>query len=171
MSCRTSNNDPKAEYGQYILQAVGDDRLDLRQNSRYNWQLKESNCVADINETQTFTRVVLGATTPSRPTCRPGTATTLAVRPKKAALEPGQRICFRAVAMDANNCEIPDAPVEWSLRHSKALRGQLEGRCFRAADNAAEAEGEYRVIASWGALSDQAVVTVKAVDLSDFNRR
>lgn len=200
INCRTSADDPKEEFGEYSLRAQGADRLDYKEVDRYNWKLNESNCVATVTTTQTLTRVQKGTTYSTLPTlketfaqkapalavpvevkktepapaavkCVPGAPSSLIVRPQRVTIGPGHRICLRAAVLDAKRCNIPNPRIEWSLRHSKALRGQLEGGCFRAADSAAESEGEYRVVASSGALSAQAQITVRAADLSDLIAR
>jgi hypothetical protein len=42
----------------------------------------------------------------------------------------------------------------------------MDGRCFVTTDNAAEAEGEYRITATLGALEARADVQVHSPDLS-----
>jgi hypothetical protein len=193
INCRTSTDDPKEEFGEYSLRAQGTDRLDYKEVNRYNWKLNDSNCVATVITTQTLTRVQKGATattlkatsskkapalavpvevkTEPAGKCVPGAPSTLIVRPQRVTIAPGQRVCLRAALLDAKRCDVPNPSVEWSLRHLKTLHGQLEGGCFRAADSAAESEGEYRVVASSGTLSAQAQITVRAADLSDLIAR
>jgi hypothetical protein len=98
--------------------------------------------------------------------CTPGTPAKLTLRPRRAEIEVGQRVCLRARVADADDCSVPGAQVEWSLSHSKALRGSLNGGCFFAADTAAEAEGEFRISAKSDGLSAEGVVVVRHVDLS-----
>jgi hypothetical protein len=68
--------------------------------------------------------------------------------------------------VDKQDCPIRDAAVQWTLSHSKALRGTLQNGCFTAADTAAEAEGEFKVMAALGALRGDAKISVHPVDLS-----
>jgi hypothetical protein len=187
VNCRTSADDPKEEFGEYSLRAQGSDRLEYKEVNRYNWKLNESSCVATVTVTQTLTRIdTSGAETglkrpyskagrtntteeePVKPTCLPSVPVQLVLRPQRAVVAPGERVCLRATLLDSKKCELPNPQIEWSLRYSKALRAQFEGGCFRSAANAADAEGEYRVIAVSGRVSAQAIITVRAVDLSDL---
>jgi hypothetical protein len=195
--CRTADDDPRAEQGTYTLKLVDDDTLIYTDVSRYDWALNESKCVATFTTSQTLTRSgVKGnvarakddkpealARTASAPTrtdsaetpttsdgkaCTPGAPAKLTLRPRRAEIEVGQRVCLRARVADANDCAIPGAEVDWGLSHSKALRGSLNGGCFFAADTAAEAEGEFRITAKSEGLSAEGVVEVKHVDLSSL---
>jgi hypothetical protein len=103
---------------------------------------------------------------PSASACTPGAPSRLVLRPQRASVQVGGRLCLRAKLTDASGCRIPEPAIEWSLQHSHALRGSLEGGCFRAGDSAAEAEGEFTVVASVGALSARSVLDVQSVDLS-----
>ena len=106
------------------------------------------------------------APAPPEQTCRPGAAAHLTLRPKHAEIQVGQRVCFHARVTDAAECLLPDAPLEWSLTHSRALRGELSNGCFTAASTTAEAEGEFQVLANSSGLRAEATVTVHSVDLS-----
>jgi hypothetical protein len=191
--CRTAPDDPKAEQGEYTIRATDENTLYYKELSNYNWELKESNCVATITVTQTLTRVdssgaakssVKSATATKEPSekveqpesqgavqCQAGAANKLVILPKKIEIAPGRRICFRAHAEDESGCALQDLPIEWSLHHPKALRGQLVNNCFTAANNAAEAEGEFRVVATAGTLRAQSLIVVKPIDLSDIIAR
>jgi hypothetical protein len=195
--CNTPPDDPKSESGEYSLTLEGNDVLQYKDVSRYNWELKESTCVATIITTQTLTRVRSetaaktepkpaplpvvaekkpvvekepGIEEPEKPdgTCQPGAPERLVLQPKRADIEPGQRVCFRARVVDSAGCTVPGQSFEWTLGHAPGLRGALQDGCFRAASSAAEAEGEFRVVASSANLRSQALVSVKPVDLSDL---
>jgi hypothetical protein len=103
--------------------------------------------------------------------CQPGEPVRIAIRPKRVEIQPAQRVCFRARVTDAADCPVPEPDIQWSLRHAPGLRGQLKSGCFRAAESAAEAEGEFRVLAEIGAARAQAVVAVKPIDLSGLIAR
>jgi len=98
--------------------------------------------------------------------CVPGAPRRFVLRPRRAEIEVGQRICFRPRISDAAGCLIRDLPVAWALTHSKALRGTLNNGCFTAGDTAAEAEGEFKVVATASGLRAEASVDVHPVDLS-----
>jgi len=193
--CRTKPDDPKAERGEYTIRAIDENTLYYKELSNYNWELKESSCVATITVTQTLTRVDrLGAAkdpnksaTPVKELrekadqpesrgavqvpCQAGAANRLIILPRKSQIAPGQRVCFKVYAEDKSGCRLQDLPIKWSLHHSKALRGQLVNTCFTAADNAAEAEGDFRVVVTAGALRAQSLIVVKPIDLSDIIAR
>jgi hypothetical protein len=190
--CRTSDNDPRAEQGTYSLKLTGGDTLQYRDISRYDWALNDSKCVATFTTTQTLSRAQNGKTAskpapaapappPKRvetpdppsaaavadePACKPGAPARITLRPKRADIEVGQRVCFRARVSDAADCVIPSATVTWDLTHSKALRGTLNAGCFTAADTVAEAQGEFRVIAKLRDLKAEAPVVVRPIDMS-----
>lgn len=194
--CRTDPDDPRAEQGTYSLKAVSPDQLLYKDVSKYNWKLNASACIATITTTQLLNRAVAGAANqklvapppkappppplPAAPepeeeeeeeaagasACTPGSPAKLVLRPQRTGLPLGGRLCLRPKLTDAKGCRIPNPVLEWSLQHSKALRGTLEGGCFRAGDSAAEAEGEFTVVASAGALSARSVIDVHSVDLS-----
>ena len=98
--------------------------------------------------------------------CTPGAPAHLALRPRRADIEVGQRFCFRARVTDAADCALRDPPIEWTLIHSKALRGTLNAGCFTAASTAAEAQGDFKIAARSGALNDSVSVSVRPIDLS-----
>ncbi len=191
--CRTAPNDPREEQGTYVLKVMGPDAVLYQDTSRYNWALNTSKCVATFTTSQTLARVHDGATrTPPPPTkplvqpaavptvtpveiskpdpvdraCKPEAPAHLALRPKRAEIEVGQRVCFRARVTDAKDCVIPNAPVEWTLGHSRALRGDLDDGCFNAARTTAEAEGDFKIMAASLGLHAEASVGVHSVDLS-----
>ena len=103
--------------------------------------------------------------------CRPGAPARITLRPKKAEVEVGQRVCFKPRVTDAADCVIKDAQVTFLLLHSKALKGSFVGGCFVAADSAAEGAGEFKVVAKSGALQAEAVIQVQRVDLSSLIAR
>lgn len=98
--------------------------------------------------------------------CSPGAPHRVTLRPRIAEIEVGERVCFKPRIVDRADCVIRDEAVNWSLSHSKALRGTLVNGCFTAADTAAEAEGEFRILATLGPLRAEARVSVHPVDLS-----
>jgi len=175
-TCRTPASDSRGETGTYTLRANGDDRLDFVDISRYDWELNESRCRATITSAQTFTRVGASGGSepeeeepePERPACTPGDPARLRLRPTEARVEPGGEARFRARVVDGAGCPIPDRGVRWELRSPSAASAELRGGLFQAADTAAEAEGEFRVIATSGDLRAQATVVVRTPDLSDL---
>lgn len=189
--CRTAANDPREESGTYTLRIVGPDTLTYRDVSRYNWALNQSRCVATFTTMQTLTRrnskadaqaiaAEQAAKQPPKPVtdvtppepeeketaCTPGVPKRMVLRPRRAEIEVGQRVCFRPRIVDDADCVIRDPSVQWSLSHSKALRGTLVNGCFTAASTAADAEGDFKIVATLGSLRSEATVSVHPVDLS-----
>jgi hypothetical protein len=185
--CRTPEEDPRAEVGTYTLRAVSPQRIEFRDVSRYDWQLNESHCIAGLTSTQVFERVGAGDTTarpepdptPARPdptperepACTPGAAARIAIRPPQAEIEPGGRACFSARVVDASGCALPGRTPQLELRAPEGAIGALQRTCFQAASSAAEAEGEFTIVARDGALEAQARVRVRTPDLSDLIAR
>ena len=108
---------------------------------------------------------------PSARGCRPGAPARMALKPKRAEIEVGQRVCFKVRVTDAADCNIPAPQVTFLLSHSKALRGGFVGGCFVAAEGAAEGAGEFKVLAKLGNLQADATVLVRRVDMSSLIAR
>lgn len=185
--CRTAQGDAKKETGRYTVTS-SNGKLELVEESEYDWQLKSSHCEAKVRMTQTLSygdkpAVVLDAAVPDAapvaeqadPTsaCVPGAAARIRVRPSEARVGPGERVCFTVRAFDAAGCgkDLAPSAVDFSLAKPNGAEATLSGACFKAAGNAALAEGIFRVSASSGGLRDQASVSVSAVDLSDITAR
>ncbi len=168
--CRTPQADSRAETGTYTIQAVGDDRLQFRDQSQYDWQLNESRCQASIVTTQTFTRVGGGGsaqptppTEPAEPRCTPGAPARVVLRPSRAEVQPGGEQCFTARVVDGAGC---------TVRRRASLRvasggGSVDGLCYTAGD----APGAVQLVASAGDLRAEANVVVRTMDLSDLIAR
>lgn len=174
--CRTPENDARAETGTYTLRASGEDRLELSDVSRYDWQLNESRCVGTITSSQTFTRVRTGGGStrpdpvpePQEPACTPGAPARIRLAPQNAEVEPGGEVRFRARVVDAAGCTVRGRNVQWSLVEPDARTARLTNGVFTAAANAAEAEGAFTVVARAGELEARTQVTVRTADLSDL---
>lgn len=178
--CKTAASDPRQEAGTYTLKALSPDRILYQDVSHFDWRLKESTCVATITTTQTLLR--FGATgaapaasgtgkpaTPAKgagPPCVPGAPARVALRPREAKVELGQRQCFHARVVDAKGCAIEGAEVQYSLAHAPAIKADLQnGGCFVAGQRSAEAEGTFTVVATHAKLRAEATVEVAALTL------
>lgn len=169
--CRTPADDSRGETGRYTIQAVGTDRLSFTDVSEYDWRLNESSCQARMQATQSFTRVG-GAAEPTasptpatpRPRCTPGAPARILLRPARAEVQPGGEQCFSAAVVDAAGCPVRGRPT---LRLASGSAGSVRGLCYSAPDDAATA----RVVASSGALTAEAQITVRTMDLSDLIAR
>jgi hypothetical protein len=188
--CRTPEDDPRGEVGTYTLHAVGNDRIEFRDVSRYDWRLNTSHCRATITSTQTFERVAAAQPQPPpqqpqptareptarepterEPACTPGPAARISIRPTQGEISPGERICFQARVVDTNGCPLPQRTPSLELRMPPGARGELRGTCFQAAGNAAEGEGEFTIVAREGGFEARARVRVRTPDLSDLIAR
>lgn len=183
--CRTAEGDAKRERGVYTITASSPEVLELVEDSDYDWQLNESHCVAKVRVTQRLARGASAnkpapapAPTPEpepapAPSCVPGPLAKLRLRPSEAQIAPGQRICFTARGLDAAGCALPvDAvALRWDLSKPAGVTGTLSGGCFKAAANAAEAEGRFKVTVSSGPLRAEVPVNVTTADLSDITAR
>lgn len=169
--CRTPTEDSRAETGTYTIQAIGDSQLSFRDVSAYDWQLNESRCVATITTTQNFTRVGAAPaanTQPEQPepaerACTPGAPARVVMRPNRTEVPPGGEQCFNARVVDAQGCAVRAAEVSLSVTGP----GTIAGRCYRAPST----EGEARIRATAGELHDEAVVSVRTMDLSEWIAR
>lgn len=177
--CRTAQGEAKRELGRYTVTASSPSKLDLLEESEYDWQLKESHCRAKVRIAQTLERALTGepaqrneAKVPA-PDCVSGPVMRVRLRPSEARVEPGERVCFSVRGFDAESCasDVDARTLRWELEKPSAARAALKDGCFKAADLAADAEGVFRVIAAGEGLRAQAEVTVAAPDLSDITAR
>jgi hypothetical protein len=184
-TCKTTAGDAKRESGQYSLTATPG-RLELVEESDYDWQLNQSHCVAKVRITQTLVDAreaappappVADAGAPpapvEKPACTPGPVTRLRLRPSEARVAPGERVCFTIKALDAAGCPsvLAADALTLSLTKPSGAQGTLQGTCFKTAPSAALAEGVFKVVASTGNVRSEASVTVSALDLSDITAR
>ena len=174
ISCNTPPSVAQGESGTYTFRAEGEDRLVFEETTRWDWQLRDSRCTATRRSRQTFNRVQAEqATAPPAPVedpepagCTPGAPSRLVLSPRTADLRPGERVCFRTRVTDAANCGVPGARVALTAKAAEGRAGRLDGRCFVAAETAAEAEGTFEVEARSGEVSATARVTVASDDLT-----
>ena len=181
-SCATIAGNPRGESGRYSFTVRDPNTLSYTERTTYNWQLRDSTCTATRTASRTLTRAVPLAIPselppPSEPTvaepapeepstCVAGAPTALRMRAPEAPVEPGARLCLTARATDAAGCALTNPPIEWRVVGPTGSSGRMDGRCFVTTDNAAEAEGEYRITATLGALEARADVQVHSPDLS-----
>ncbi|MFO8070649.1 MAG: zinc ribbon domain-containing protein [Polyangia bacterium] len=178
--CQTSQNDPKFERAEYSLSAQGANRLVYRAKSHYDWKLKGDHCVANVTETRVFVRESAAeepserSEAPPKKTVSPecedhGQASALVVTPRNVRIGPGERICFTARGRDKNGCRFPVQATWTAYQGGREVGGLLSRRgCFSAGKNAAEAEGEYEVVARLEKLAARAEVTVAFPELGDL---
>ncbi len=185
-ACKTPSGDAKQERGVYTINASVVDQhaqLELIEESSYDWQLKQSHCVAKVRVVQRMSRGgVVAEPAPPAPVapaepapgaCDPGALAKLRLRPSEARVAPGAKQCFTVRGLDAAGCTVPlDASaLSWDLKKPSGATGSLSGACFKAAASAAEAEGRFEITVTSGSLRDKATLDVATTDLSDIIAR
>ncbi|MCP4605007.1 MAG: zinc ribbon domain-containing protein [Proteobacteria bacterium] len=104
------------------------------------------------------------------PLCEdPGPTLRIVIQPRKVRLGPGEGICFKAVAVDANGCKVVTKTTWTAMQGGQAVNGLLSTNgCFRAGDTAADSEGLYIVTARTQGKTDSSQVTVVFPDLGEL---
>lgn len=172
--CRTPADDPRRETGNYTLRSTGQERIELRDETAYDWALNASHCTATVISTQTFERIAGVATNPvqvepvtptepAEPACTPGPAARIAMRPAGAEIEPGGRLCFQPRVVDAAGCSVRGARVDLSV---DAAQGTISGSCFEASG-----AGTATITGRANGLEARATVQVRQSDLSGLIAR
>jgi hypothetical protein len=176
--CETPADDARYEHGEYTIEQVDESTLRFREVSRYDWRLEGDHCKATVTLTRTYVRVVDEPATPTPPPVpetppeRPdrcsgprGAPVKLEVRPSQARIEPGDRLCFRATARDADGCSVP-ADVAWARADAGDGSGgtvEADG-CFVAGGT----PGSVTLTATAGQLTARAQVDVRFPDIGDL---
>lgn len=180
-SCATIAGNPRGESGRYTFTVRDSNTLAYTERTTYSWQLRDSTCTATRTASRTLTRAVplaipselpppsepvVAEPAPEPSTCVAGAPAALRMRGPDAPVEPGARFCLTARVTDAAGCALTNPPIEWRVVGPTGSTGRMDGRCFVTTENAAEAEGEYRITATLGALEARADVQVRSPDLS-----
>lgn len=180
-ACATIAGNPRGEQGRYTVTVRDANTLVYSERTTYNWQLRESTCTATRTASRTFTRsapltvpaelppippAVQPEPEPAPSTCVAGEPTALRMRGPEAPIEPGARFCLNVRATDSAGCALTNPPIQWRVTGPTGATGRVEGRCFVTTDNAAEAEGDYQIVATLGALEARADLQVRSPDLS-----
>jgi hypothetical protein len=196
--CETPAADPRFEHGEYTLDQVDENTLRFRDESRYDWRLEGDHCQATVVLTRTYARITETGpepeppvaprppepakppprepekTPPTKNICKgaPGPAVRLEVRPSRAQLAPGERICLKAVGRDAQGCPIP-MEASWTKGRTGTTVADAGGRldgdgCYVAAGSLLEAEGRVMIVATAGDHRAGATLTIRSPDISDL---
>lgn len=215
MVCETEQSDPKYERGVYKLIAKGEDTLEYRAESKFDWSLKGDHCVAVSDERRLFVRAeeepdgeaavkASGAEKKpmpgpastekteslmeersssdgtegqerrkldiNEPWCdSPGPAKKIVIHPQRHRLAPGESVCFKALAVDAEGCRTPLRATWSAMQNAQPVKGPLRPNgCFHAGETAADAEGTYLITARVGQKSAKAEVSVVFPDLGEL---
>lgn len=177
--CRTPENDPRAERGTYTWRVREGDTLVFEEESRYDWRLKDSRCTATRTAGRTLSRPPRQRGSPADAAttdagdriaklCEPGPPARIRIRPRRATVVPGERLCFRTRVVDLQGCRVRDVDLQWQLRPTgQGGSAALRGRCFRV-ESQAGAGRTFRVVARHDQLRATARVAVEAGDLSSL---
>jgi hypothetical protein len=176
--CRTTPDDPRYEDGEYSLVAKGDDRLNYFSVSKVDWRLKGDHCVAYLEERRVYVRAPpetdgeAGDESSGKADNRceePGPLKRIVLKPRRAQIGPGQKICFKAVGIDEKSCRFPVEAVLSVTQDQKEVPGLLsKGGCFLAGETAADSEGLYVITARVDGKRSTSQVKVNFPDLSDL---
>lgn len=99
----------------------------------------------------------------------PGPAKKIVIHPPKFQLGPGEKVCFKALAIDEEGCRTPVRATWTATQNNRIVRGPMSSNgCFSAGDTAADAEGNYSITARVGSKSDTAEVSVIFPDLGEL---
>ncbi len=178
--CRTPPDDPRRETGTYTLRASGNERIELRDETDYDWTLNESHCTARVTTTQTFDRTGSGSTPPPtttttrppptttaeppEPACTPGAPARVTVRPGSTDAAIGDRVCFTGRVYDAQGCWVRGSSVDLSVAAGDV--GALRSGCIEVAR-----AGEATIVGRSGALEGRATLRAVSMDLSGLIAR
>lgn len=100
---------------------------------------------------------------------KPGPATRMTITPEQVTLGPGERICFKAEAVDKNRCKFSPAAAWTVTQEDERVDGLISRTgCFNAGETAADSEGLYVVTARANGKSDTAEVSVVFPDLGEL---
>ena len=162
MVCETERSDPKYERGVYTLVAKGDNKLEYKAESKYNWALKGDNCVAISIERRVFARA--DEKSDQGMTSGGQEASTSEVKKPESLVEqvPVPRETSKTTTrrkLDDNEpwCDSPGPAKKITIQPQRHRLGPGESVCFKAV--AVDEEGcRTPVKASWTAMQNERVV-------------
>lgn len=182
--CTTPANDPRKTILNTLVVASSDSHIDLVETGRYEIQLENGRCMADVKRTRSFD--LLGdapaatttppATTPApaatpeppKATCAsPGAPQKLEVRPSKKLLRSGESFAFRGLVLDANGCQTRTGTTFRLATGTAVNRGvTIDAKGLVKVDPSA-AEGIVEIVAT--AAGKDARVTVEIVSPARYD--
>ena len=180
--CTTPANDPRKTILNTLVVAGSDSHVDLIETGRYEIQLENGRCMADVKRTRSFD--LLGdapavtavpsvtpptvAPEPPKALCAaPGAPTKLEVRPSKKLLRSGESFAFRGLVLDTNGCQTRTATTFRLAGATPPNRGiAIDGKGLVKVDPSA-AEGIVEIVAT--AAGKDARVTVEIVSPARYD--
>ncbi|MDW8245094.1 MAG: zinc ribbon domain-containing protein [Sandaracinaceae bacterium] len=170
--CRTPPEDPKRETGTYRVRVLGETQLELREETHYEWSLKQSKCVAMVTSVQVLERASSPVPSTSNPapsnapsngipeegaaSCVAQAPARVFIRPQNAVVAVGERVCFVARIVDEKNCPLRGGS-QVSFEVEPPSRGTMRGNCFEAKE-----VGAATIRAQGGALMAEAFVRIES---------
>lgn len=177
--CETASSDSRFEHGEYVVEVVNN-TLRFREVSRYDWRLEGDHCKATVTLTRSYLRTSgSGDSTPENPSSEPptpakcrgarGAPVKLDVRPSRARVGPGDKICFRAIARDREGCPVA-VDAAWNIAQSDGdERGQIDASgCFMAGDLPSGSGSKVVVTATALKLTSKAQIEIRVPDIGDL---
>lgn len=171
--CTTPANDPRKTILNTLVVATSDGHVDIIETGRYEIQLENGRCMADVKRTRSYDAIgdapvapppttapepVPAATQAPKASCAsPGPAQKLEVRPSKKLLRTGESFPFRGVVLDGNGCPTRTATT-WRL--ATEAHGVTVDATGLVKIDASATEGNVEIVASAGGKDTRVVVEV-----------
>lgn len=172
--CATGANDPRRAMLQTLVAVTSERRVDVVETGRYEVQLENGRCLADVKRSRAFERLVAAPATPApaatpaeaprvtpaptRSCAEVGDPTRLEVRPSRKLLRTGDAFQLTAVVVDAKGCATR-ALVDWKVGSGAEAGVTVDGQ-GRVAVAADAPEGTADVLVSSGAMKAKVVIEV-----------
>jgi hypothetical protein len=169
--CATPPSDPRRATITTNVSALSDTQIVIIETGRYELNLADGKCIADVKRSSTLNLIARAGTAPSAttsaapaptptptptPTPPPPTPTTdcsapgdparLEVRPSRKLMKPGETFAFKATVADARGCPTTTATT-WTVRTPDAL-AQIDNGKVTLGDGAADGEIDVEVTAA-----------------------
>ncbi len=181
--CTTPANDPRKTILNTLVVASSDSHIDLVETGRYEIQLENGRCMADVKRTRSFdllgdgpavtappvaTPAPAPTTAPPKALCAsPGAPTKLEVRPSKKLLRSGESFAFRGLVLDTNGCQTRTATTFRLASATPAGRGiTIDAKGLVKVDPSAS-EGIVEIVAT--AAGKDARVSVEIVSPARYD--
>lgn len=183
--CATPPNDPRRATITTNVSAVSDTQIVIIETGRYELNMADGKCIADVKRSSTLNLVARTGTAPSATTSSapvvpppattpppaptldcsaPGDPARLEVRPSRKLMRAGESFTFKATVFDARGCATGTSTT-WTVRGAKSDDGKPtvdnNGR-LAVPDNAPEGEVDVEVTAAGKSTHVTVVITSTA---------
>jgi len=170
VNCATPETAKAYESGLYSFRIKSANRIEYRETSRFVRNVKGALCSHTKRVRRLYTRQkaqkapVIGTKVdaPREDPCEtPGPAVTLSLTPQKAVLHPGEKVCLKTAAKDANGCAA-DASLTWGRGDTpRGVKLNIQG-CLTATRKAKSGTHNIRLAAGKAEAGFTLVVVRKA---------